>query len=227
MDIFRSHSIQLAKRVLRVGNITFAMECYLGDSHPRTGIAIYSARVDSVLSYGVQIVLTTADATLRHLEKVQISFLRRLMHVHKRSMTAILFSETGFTPVRYRRLTLALRYLLQLLAERLTTSKLASLRIDACSASWSSGKKNWLSDITHVLARLYQPIHISLEHLCSLEDVNDLVSTVETMWKDEVADIITGSPTTSLLAARYNNTNAPLAIWTSAFPLIGSPSPVL
>ncbi len=71
------------------------MERFLGDIHPRTGLAAYSARVDSVLTYGAQIVVITADSTLRHLEKVQVAFLRRLLHVHKRSMTAILFLRNG------------------------------------------------------------------------------------------------------------------------------------
>ncbi len=55
MDIFRSHSIQLAKKALHVCNVTFAMERFLGDIHPRTGLSIYSARVDSILTYGAQI----------------------------------------------------------------------------------------------------------------------------------------------------------------------------
>ncbi len=51
------------------------MERFLGDLHPRAGLFIYSARVGSVLIYGTQIVVVTADSTLRHLEKVQFTFL--------------------------------------------------------------------------------------------------------------------------------------------------------
>ncbi|KAK0441757.1 uncharacterized protein EV420DRAFT_1223945, partial [Desarmillaria tabescens] len=115
---------------------------------------IYSARVDSILTCGAQIAIVTTDSTLRHLEKVQLTFLRRLLHVHKRSMTAVLFSETGFTPIRYRRVILALRYLLRLLAGRQTTSKLAPLGIDACRALWYQNKSNWLGDIATVLQSL-------------------------------------------------------------------------
>ncbi|PBK84598.1 hypothetical protein ARMGADRAFT_861930, partial [Armillaria gallica] len=154
MDIFHDHSIQLTKKALRVCNVTFAMECFLSDIHPRAGLSIYSARVDSILTYGAQIVVITADSTLRHLEKVQISFLHRLLHVYKCSMTAILFSETGFTLIRYRQLILTLGYLLRLLAERVTSSKLAPLGIDACHVLWCQGRRNWLSDIAIVLQRL-------------------------------------------------------------------------
>ncbi len=91
MDIFRAHSIQLAKKALRICIVTFAMERFLGDIHPRTGLAAYNARVDSVLTYGAHIVIITSDSTLRYLEKVQVAFLCCLLHVHKRFMTAILF----------------------------------------------------------------------------------------------------------------------------------------
>ncbi|KAK0203168.1 hypothetical protein DFS33DRAFT_1345434, partial [Desarmillaria ectypa] len=92
------------------------MERYLGNTvHPRTGISVYSPCIDSVLTYGAQVVVNTA--TLRHLENVQIAFLCRLIHVHNRSIAAILFLETVFTRISYRRLVLAFRYFVQLLSE--------------------------------------------------------------------------------------------------------------
>ncbi|KAK0506718.1 hypothetical protein EDD18DRAFT_1059251, partial [Armillaria luteobubalina] len=132
MDIFREHSLQVARKALRVCNVTLAMERFLGDIHPRAGLAIYSARVDSLLTYGSQVIVVTVDRTLRLLEKVQITFFRRLLHVHRRSTIAALYSETGFTPIRYRRIVLTLRYLIRLLTERGSTTRLALLGIDAC-----------------------------------------------------------------------------------------------
>ncbi len=201
MDIFCLHSIQLAKKTLRVCNVTFkfAMERFLGDVHPRTGLSIYSAHVDSILTYGAQIIVVTADSTLRHLEKVQVAFLRRLLHVHKRSMTAVLFSETGFTPIRYRRLILALTYLLRFLSEQ-TSSKLAPCGLDACSELARLGKRNCLTDITTVLGHLYHPIHADINGLLSSDRVHELVKSVDNIWKDELVDLVTGSPTTSLLS---------------------------
>ncbi|KAK0472306.1 hypothetical protein EDD18DRAFT_1008552, partial [Armillaria luteobubalina] len=101
MDIFKEHSLQLAKKALHICNVTLAMEQFLGDIHPRAGLAIYSARVDSLLTYGAQIVVVTVDRTLRQLERVQITFFCRLLHVHKCSMIATLHSETGFVPIWY------------------------------------------------------------------------------------------------------------------------------
>ncbi|PBK62242.1 hypothetical protein ARMSODRAFT_1024997 [Armillaria solidipes] len=51
------------------------------------------------------------DATLlTQLERIQKLFIRRLLGVANRSPVALLFSETGMWPVKYRRITLALRY---------------------------------------------------------------------------------------------------------------------
>ncbi len=183
MDIFKEHSLQVAKKALRVCNVTLAMERFLGDIHPRAGLAIYSARVDSLLTYGSQVVVITVDRTLRQLEKVQITFFRRLLHVHRRSMVAALYSETGFIPIHYRRIILTLRYLLRLLSERETTTRLAPWGIDACREMWTVGKRCWLGDIANALLHLYHPIHASLEDLCDSVKVASLMSDVEAMWR--------------------------------------------
>ncbi len=136
MDIFHDHSIQLTKKALHVCNVTFVMECFLGDIHPHAGLSIYSTHVDSILTYGTQIVVIMADSMLRHLKKVQTTFLHCLLHVHKCSMTAILFSETGFTLIWYWQLNLTLWYLLRLLIKHNSSSKLTALGINACHTLW-------------------------------------------------------------------------------------------
>ncbi|KAK0203136.1 hypothetical protein DFS33DRAFT_1345260 [Desarmillaria ectypa] len=93
------------------------MERYLSNNvHPRTDISVHGTCIDSVITYGTQVVVI--PATLRHLENVQIAFIRGLIHVHNRSIAAILFSETEFTRIRYRRLVLAFRYFVRLFSER-------------------------------------------------------------------------------------------------------------
>ncbi|KAK0209784.1 hypothetical protein IW262DRAFT_1468486 [Armillaria fumosa] len=179
--------MQVARKALRVCNITLAMERFLGDIHPRAGLAIYSARVDSLLTYGSQVVVVTVDRTLRLLEK------------------------TGFTLIRYRRIVLALRYLMRQLTERGTTTRLAPLGIDACREVWMVGKKCWLTDIADALLRLYHPVHASLDDLCDPVRVASLMSDVEVLWKTEIVDEITGSPTADLLAFRYWECNGPAA----------------
>ncbi|PBK92358.1 hypothetical protein ARMGADRAFT_1031224 [Armillaria gallica] len=184
MDIFCSHSIQLAKKALHICNVTCAMERFLGDIHPCTGLSIYGAHLDLILTYGAQIVIVTADSTL----------------------------QMGFTPIRYRRLILALTYLLRLLSGR-TSSKLAPCGLEACSELVRLGKRNWLTDITMVLGHLYHLIHVNINELLSPDQVHELVKSVDNIWKDELVDLITGSPTTSLLSHRFAFSQAPSAVF--------------
>lgn len=74
-----------------------------------------------------------------------------------------------------------------------------------------AGKKCWLTDIADALLRLYHPVRVSLDDLCDPVRVTSLVSEVEVLWKTEVVDEITGSPTTDLPAARYWECNSPAA----------------
>lgn len=74
LNIFREHSLQLPKKALHVCNVTLAMERFLGDIHPRAGLVIYSAQVDSVLIHGSQIVGVTVNRTVKYLGKVQVIF---------------------------------------------------------------------------------------------------------------------------------------------------------
>jgi hypothetical protein len=47
--------------------------------------------------------------SLARLERVQVKFLRRMLGVGRRSVKAVLFSETGIWPIKYRRVHLALK----------------------------------------------------------------------------------------------------------------------
>ncbi|KAK0218909.1 hypothetical protein IW262DRAFT_1273598, partial [Armillaria fumosa] len=131
------------------------------------------------------------------------------------SVIAALYSETGFTPIRYQRITLALRYLVCLLTERGTTTWLVPLGIDACREIWMAGKNCWLTDIANALLHLYHPVHVSLDDLCDPERVTTLMSDIEVLWKTEIVDEVTGSPTTDLLAVRYWECNCAAAAFRS------------
>ncbi|KAK0203148.1 hypothetical protein DFS33DRAFT_1345302 [Desarmillaria ectypa] len=83
------------------------------------------------------------------MDNVQIAFICRLIHVHNRSIAAILFSDTGFTRIRYRRLVLAFQYFVRLLSEHQSPSKVAPCAIDACRALLTLDKRNWLGNIPY------------------------------------------------------------------------------
>jgi hypothetical protein len=48
---------------------------------------------------------------VKHLAKVQISFLRQMLNLHSCSLIVPLFTETGIMPLRVRRLLLVLSHL--------------------------------------------------------------------------------------------------------------------
>ncbi|KAJ6595586.1 hypothetical protein DFH09DRAFT_905906, partial [Mycena vulgaris] len=77
---------------------------------PREALILYKARVDPHLTSGCEVALDTDRASWASLEEPQMHFLRRLLGLNPRSMRAVLFTETGIMPIRYRRALLALGY---------------------------------------------------------------------------------------------------------------------
>ncbi|KAJ7336283.1 hypothetical protein DFH08DRAFT_939319 [Mycena albidolilacea] len=68
------------------------------------------------LTFGCEVSLDITLTLREKLEDVQHEFLHRLLGLHRCSMLAVLFSETGVIPVHYRRASLAVGYLHYLLS---------------------------------------------------------------------------------------------------------------
>ncbi|KAJ3858921.1 hypothetical protein EV359DRAFT_13776, partial [Lentinula novae-zelandiae] len=124
----------------------------IGCLPPREGIILYMARVDPHLIFGCEIVLDIDLSLLGDLEQAQCQYLRRLLGISKRSMRAILFTELGIEPIRYRRLGLALGYLQSLLIQ-------PDHRVvrDAFTHSLHlarSGHATWVNDLRSTLSKL-------------------------------------------------------------------------
>ncbi|KAJ7887840.1 hypothetical protein B0H14DRAFT_3430461 [Mycena olivaceomarginata] len=91
--------------------MTFAGKDSIGCLPPPQGIQLYMARIDPHLTFGCEVALDVTDAHVSKLEDVQNEFLCWLLGLHRRSVLAVLFSETGVIPLRYRQLSLAIGYL--------------------------------------------------------------------------------------------------------------------
>ena len=76
---------------------------------------MYNAHVDPHLVSACEVSLDVDPSELMPLQKVQHTFCRQLLGLNRQSMRAFLFSETGIIPIAYRRILLALRYLLYIL----------------------------------------------------------------------------------------------------------------
>jgi hypothetical protein len=97
-------------------NATFAMETIVGCLPPREGVQLYMAHVDPLLTFGCKVALDVDEGLLGELEAVQHLYLRWLLDLHSHSTLAILFTETGVMPIKFRHVILAIGYLIYLLS---------------------------------------------------------------------------------------------------------------
>ncbi len=160
------------------------------------------------------------DISLAELERVQKNFIRRLLGIAKHSPVAMLFSETGMWPVRYRRLVLALRYwqyALSLPNDHFLSYALA----DAVSLA-VNGKSSWMTDLVHALLRLPHPIYLDVSRHWLPVDIDNLIETVESSCLKDIDDFMASSPKALLLhhcsphAAHLHNDHASQSV-VSAF----------
>ncbi|KAJ7712476.1 hypothetical protein B0H14DRAFT_2294125, partial [Mycena olivaceomarginata] len=78
--------------------------------------------------------------------------LRRMLGVGRRSMRAVLFSETGIWPIKYHRVYLALKYLCYLL--ELDAKRPASKCVQESFKLAREQRLSWINDLRIVLSRL-------------------------------------------------------------------------
>ena len=155
--MFARHYEKKAKQAHRVAYSTFLVESYTGCLPPREGKRLYTARVDPHLTSGAEVSPDATMALLQPLKQVQHTYLQRLLGLNPRCMRAFLFSETGLLPIAYRRMILALRFLIYLLS--LPREHLAARAWRECQVLNKRGSRCWLSDLCTVLKRV--PLDIS------------------------------------------------------------------
>jgi hypothetical protein len=139
--VFARHYVNKASKACNIVFATFAMESMVGTIPPRQGLQLYKSRTDPHLTFACEVAIDVDDSFLALLEDVQILFLRRLLGLHKRSMRAVLFTETGITPIRYPRIILVLRYLEYLL--KLPARRYARAAFDDACLLHAEKKPSW------------------------------------------------------------------------------------
>ncbi len=119
------------------------------------------ARVDPHLIFASEVILDVDGPLLESMRSIQHAYIRRMLGLNKRSTLAVLFTETGLWPIRYRRVFLALQYLAYILRKR---PLLTLLALQESVTLYLNGKASWTSDLLHVLRRLPVPVLVpSLE----------------------------------------------------------------
>jgi hypothetical protein len=106
---------------------------------PRELKQLYMARVDCHLIHGCKIAPNSEDMHVKHLMKVQVSFIRQLLNLHCHSMIAPFFTETRITPLRVHCLLLILSHLVYFLG--LNNDSYACVTLNSSIELNRNGKK--------------------------------------------------------------------------------------
>ena len=67
--------------------------------------------------------------------------------------------------------------------------------------------KIWLGDIADILTRLYCAIDVTVNRLCSIQSITEIIADFEATYRDEVMDLITGSPTSAPLVSHCHDSH--------------------
>ncbi|KAK7044152.1 hypothetical protein VNI00_007872 [Paramarasmius palmivorus] len=217
-DIFLAHYQRKASKARNVANATFAAEQMIGSLPPSEGVRLYMARVDPHLTFGCEIMLDVDDKGILLLERVQLNFLRRLLHVNRRSERCFLFTETGMMPIRARRVLLALGYLKYILS--LSPRTLAHTAFRHQITLTYHGYPCWLSDLRLVLARIrVPPALLANSSLFSCEGVDVVVQLVKDLTASQLDMDLRASSKLWLLQQRveFDSKGSPLPPTPHAF----------
>lgn len=159
------------------------------------------ARVDPYLTAGCEVCLDIEEKSLKLLEKVQLKFLRRMLGIGSRSMKAVLFSETGIGPIRYRRVYLALKNLCYWI--ELDHGRLAWNALQESLKLAREKRISWINDLRIILTRLYIPVPLDISGSLDLVDVQNAMKLVKMSmeaWVDH--DIETSARTKDFFVGR-------------------------
>ena len=195
-----------SKKARTIANVILGLDRFVGTLPAWDARTLYMARVDPYLTAGCDVCLDVDVKGLKMLEKVQCTFLRRMLGLGSRSMKAVLFSETGIWPIRYRRIYLALKnvcYRLELDHQRPAWNALQ----DSLALARAQ-KISWFNDLRIVLSRLHIPVpfDISLEVTVGyVESVMKNVKLSMEAWID--SEIESSSRVRDLLVGRLEFDN--------------------
>ncbi|THV03490.1 hypothetical protein K435DRAFT_747737 [Dendrothele bispora CBS 962.96] len=198
--IFKKQYLVKASKARNAARATFAAQPMIGSLPPKEGIRLYMARIDPHLTFGCEVVLDVDLTLVGELEDVQHMFLRRLLGVNNHSILAILFSETGLLPVRYRRLQLALGYLKYLI--QLPLHQYASAAFHHSCSLYNNRASCWIGDIIHTLKNLPVPVHVTLQGLLHTNSVDAVIGQVAESWESSLRMFVQEAARTFILRKR-------------------------
>lgn len=203
-NIFARHYVKKEKSARAIANIIFSVESFIGALPPLHGKRLYNARVDPHLTAACEVSLDVDMRLLKPLQKVQLTYLQRLIGLNPRAMRAFCFSETGVLPLAYRRIILAVRYLQYILSRE--PDHLVACALRECEIMYAAGAPCWLGDLGVVVNRIplnwtqavWSPIGLDVESAAVL------ISGITQAAGLHVQDVIDTSSKGSLLHGRLH-----------------------
>ncbi|KAH9895661.1 hypothetical protein C8Q73DRAFT_688920 [Cubamyces lactineus] len=175
-DIFRTHHERKALKARAAAGAVMSLESYTGHLPPQLALTLYRAQVDPHLTAGSEIALAARPEAIADLEDVQHTFLRRTLGVSKRAQIAPLYTETGIWPLSYRRLQLAIRYLIYVLRDKPPLVEAAFAELWELTATHHA--PSWWGDL-HLAARaLPVPVRLPVHERPSIESLRACLTEI-------------------------------------------------
>lgn len=201
-NIFWNHYVEKAKQARKCGHAIFGIESMIGKTNlpPKEGRILYCARVDPHLISGSEVAVDVDFPALQLLCDVQHKFLRRLLRVNSNSILAPLFTELAIMPLRFRRASLALRFLLYLI--NLPPSHYANLALRSSDLLMRGGNTCWLMDLHWLLLQLPTPVSLPPLHLITDAVVDAKIREVKSSGSRWLQSQVSGSRRLYLLHGR-------------------------
>ncbi|VDB97613.1 unnamed protein product [Peniophora sp. CBMAI 1063] len=200
-NIFAPHYSDIAAKARGAALAILAGHSVFGDLPPETLRLLYLGRVDPHLCSGADI-MVDVDRNVEKIMRVQHEFLRRSMGIFNNwSPRTPLFTELNVWPIRYRRLTLALRYLRYLLQQ--DDSRLVRAALEEQIAMYDATVAGFLGDLRIAFDRL--PVKVSMPSTADIRangTVDNLINAVSNSMRESLRLDIATSPRLYLLRDR-------------------------
>lgn len=173
--IFTGHRVESAASARGMANASLALESYIGALPAWMYRSLYVARVDPHLTYGCEVAIDLSANAVKELAEVQHTYWRRALGLNGRCALTPLYTETGLQPLRYRRVTLTLRFLLYLLTEK---PQLPTAALNEALHLARTGAASWISDLWHALRNLPIPVPFTYGTPLTIAYVSDTLMRV-------------------------------------------------
>ncbi|KAJ7103073.1 hypothetical protein B0H15DRAFT_974713, partial [Mycena belliarum] len=182
-NIWKEQYAVKAKKARRAANVIRGLDRFVGNLTAWDMRTLYMARVDPYLTAGCDVCLDVNFKSLKLLESVQCMFLRRMLGLGSRSTRAVLFSETGIWPIKYRRTYLALKNLGYILKLKTEDDKPQRPVWNALQQSLSlarTKKLSWINDLRIIFpTQLHVPVTLDISSEMTGAMIEDAMKEVK------------------------------------------------